>query len=97
MIEALIEGERRGLVLAELARGRMRAKIPDLAWALEGRLGEHHALICRLYLEHIDHLDDMIARLDTQVEQMMVRFARPRELLVTIPGDRGDICGGGAG
>ena len=86
MIEALIDGERRGAVLAELALGRMRAKIPDLMLALQGRFGEHHALMCRLHLEHIDHLDDMIARLDAQVEQMMVPFTRPRDLLVTIPG-----------
>ncbi len=86
MIEALIDGERRGPVLAELARGRMRAKIPDLAVALEGRFDEHHALMCRLHLEHVDHLDAMIARLDTQVQQMMVPFAPARDLLVTIPG-----------
>jgi transposase len=72
MIEALIDGERRGAVLAELARGRMRAKISDLTIALEGRFDDHHALMCQLYLEHIDHLEDMIARLDAQVEQMMI-------------------------
>ena len=47
MIESLIDGERRPEVLAELAIGRMRPKIPDLAMALEGRFGEHHALMCR--------------------------------------------------
>jgi len=86
MIEALIDGERRGQVLAELARGRMRAKIPDLALALQGRFCEHHALMCRLHLEHIDHLDDMIARLDAQIEAMMIPFQAQRDLLVTIPG-----------
>lgn len=86
MIEALISGERRGPVLADLARGRMRAKIPDLAQALEGRFGEHHALMCKLHLEHADHLDEMIARLDAQVEAMMVPFTRHRDLLVSIPG-----------
>lgn len=64
----------------------MRAKIPDLVGALEGRFDEHHALMCRLHLEHIDHLDEMIARLDAQVEQMMVPFTAQRDLLVTIPG-----------
>ena len=88
MIEALIDGERRGTVLAELAKGRMRAKIPDLSLALEGRFAEHHALMCRLHLEHIDHLEDMIARLDTQVEQMMIPFTSERDLLVTIPASR---------
>ena len=86
MIEALIDGERRPAVLADLALGRMRSKIPDLTLALEGRFGAHHALMCQLHLEHIDHLDEMISRLDTQVEQMMVPFARQRALLVTIPG-----------
>ncbi len=86
MIEALIDGERRGPVLAELARGKMRAKIPDLAMALEGRFGDHHALMCRLHLDHIDHLEAMIARLDTQIEAMMTPFRAARDLLTTAPG-----------
>lgn len=57
----------------------------DLTLALEG-FGARHALMCQLHLEHLDHLDEMINRLDTQVEQMMVPFARQRQLLVTIPG-----------
>jgi len=86
MIRALIDGERRGAVLADLARGRMRAKIADLSLALEGRFDEHHALMCTLHLEHIASLNEMIARLDAQVEKMMAPFAPQRDLLVTIPG-----------
>jgi transposase len=86
MIEALIDGERRGAVLAELAIGRMRPKIPDLSMALEGRFGDHHAMLCRLHLDHLDHLDAMIAKLDAQVEAMMQPFRAARDLLVTIPG-----------
>lgn len=86
MVEALIDGERRRKVLAELARGSMRRKIPDLGRALEGRFDSHHALMCRLHLEHLDQLDAMIAKLDTQIEQMMEPFRAPRELLSTIPG-----------
>lgn len=86
MIESLIDGERRPEVLANLARGRMRSKIPDLAMALEGRFGDHHALMCRLHLEHIDHLEEMIAQLDAQVEAMMRPFREAWSLLVTIPG-----------
>src|SRR5206468_6443187 len=67
MIEALTGGERRGPVLAQLAKGRMRVKIPDLSMALEGRFGEHHALMCRLHLDHTGHLEAMIKRLDAQV------------------------------
>jgi transposase len=86
MIEALIDGERRPAVLADLARGRMRPKIPDLALALEGRFGDHHALMCRLHLDHVGHLEDMIAKLDAQVEAMMLPFRAARDLLTTIPG-----------
>jgi len=86
MIEALIDGERRPKVLADLAMGRMRAKIGDLALALEGRFGEHHALMCRLHLDHIGHLDAMIAKLDGQIEAMMRPFRAQRDLLITIPG-----------
>ena len=86
MIEALADGERRGAVLAELAKGKMRAKIPDLSMALEGRFGDHHAVMCRLHLDHIDHLEAMIARLDAQIEAMMAPFRAARELLITIPG-----------
>ncbi|MGO9784059.1 MAG: BON domain-containing protein [Streptosporangiaceae bacterium] len=74
MIEALIDGERRPAVLADLARGKLRAKIPDLTLALEGRFGDHHALMCRLHLDHISHLDAMIAKLDAQIEAMMQPF-----------------------
>ena len=86
MICGLIDGERRGQVLAELARGRMRRKIGDLSQALEGRFGDHHALMCQLHLDHIAQLNEMIARLDAQVEAMMVPFAAQRELLATAPG-----------
>ena len=86
MIRALIDGERRGEVLAELARGRMRAKLADLSQALEGRFDDHHALMCQLHLDHIAQLNEMIAKLDAQVEAMMVPFARQQALLATIPG-----------
>ena len=86
MIEALIDGERRGAVLADLARGAMRAKIADLSLALEGRFGDHHALLCRLHLDHIGHLEVMITALDAQVEAMMIPFRAARDLLATAPG-----------
>src|SRR5882724_8073853 len=86
MIEALINGERDPGVLAELARGRMRSKIPDLTMACAGRFGAQHALMCTLHLEHIDHLTDMIARLDTRIDEASLPFVQQTELLATIPG-----------
>jgi transposase len=86
MIDALINGERDPTVLAELARGRMRSKIPDLKLACAGRFADQHALMCTLHLEHIDHLTDMITRLDTRIDQASLPFACQTELLATIPG-----------
>ena len=42
--------------------------------------------MCRLHLEHLDHLEDMIAKLDAQVEEMMAPFRPQRDLLTSIPG-----------
>jgi transposase len=86
MIGALTGGERRGPVLARLAKGRMRVKIPDLSMALEGRFGGHHALMCRLHLDHTGHLEAMIKRLDAQAGAMMTPFQAARDLLATAPG-----------
>jgi transposase len=86
MIEALIDGERRGTVLADLARGRLRAKIPDLSMALAGRFSNHHALMCRLHLRHIDELTELIDTVEQRIEAQMVPFAAERDLLMTIPG-----------
>lgn len=57
MIEALIAGERDPERLAELAKGTLRNKIPDLVKALHGRFDGHHAVLLRMHLDHIDHLD----------------------------------------
>jgi transposase len=86
MVEALIDGERRGGVLAELARGALRRKIPDLSMALTGRFTDHHAGLCRLHLKHIDQLNELIAEVEAQIEALMIPFERSRELLMSIPG-----------
>ncbi len=86
MIEALIAGQRDPAVLADLARGVIRKKIPELTLACAGRFGDQHALMCTLHLEHIDHLADMIARLDTRIDEATLPFAQQTELLATIPG-----------
>lgn len=86
MIEALIAGERDPAVLAELARGRMRVKIPALTLACAGRFADQHALMCTLHLEHIDHLTDMLARLDARIEADVDPFAQQIRRLQTIPG-----------
>ena len=86
MIEALIAGERDPRLLANLARGTMRNKIPDLAMACAGRFGDHHAVLARMHLDHIDHLTSMIDGLDERIERVLAPFAPQLRLLRTIPG-----------
>jgi transposase len=86
MIEALINGERDPAVPADPARGVMRKKIPDLTLACAGRFGAQHALMCTLHLEHIDHLTDMIARLEARIDEASLPFVHQTDLLATIPG-----------
>src|SRR3954469_13888463 len=86
MIEALIAGERDPAVLAELALTRMRPKIPDLRLALEGGFSDHHALLLRTLLDHIDHLTTAIEHLDAQVEAEAAPLSTALDLLYTIPG-----------
>ena len=68
MLKALIDGTRDPAVLAELARGRLRAKLPDLREALEGRFTTQHALLVGGILRHIDFLDAEIDALGTAIE-----------------------------
>ena len=88
LIEALIDGERRGGVLADLALGRMRTagKLADLSMALTGRFTDHHALMCRLHRDRISMFDDAIGELDAKIAPLVARYAREADLLKTLPG-----------
>jgi transposase len=88
MTGALIDGERRGPVLADLAKGRMRTagKIADLSMALAGRFTEHHALMCRLHRDRIAGFDAAVADLDDRIAGRAGRWQRELDLLKTIPG-----------
>jgi transposase len=86
MIDALIAGQRDPQVLAELAKGRMRSKIPDLQDALAGRFNEHHALLCRAMLARIDQADATIDELTARIEKLLNPHEAAVALLVGIPG-----------
>jgi transposase len=88
MIEALIDGERRGGVLADLARGRMReaGKLADLSMALTGRFTGHHALLCRLHQDRIAGFDAAVAGLDERIAGKVTRWQREAGLLTSVPG-----------
>jgi transposase len=86
MLRALVAGERDPKVLAGLARGRLRNKLPELRQALRGRFSVHHALLVRLALEHVEQLERSIAELDAEVDRVIAPFAQARDRLDTITG-----------
>jgi transposase len=88
MIESLIDGERRGQVLAGLAIGRMRTagKLAGLSMALAGRFTSHHALLCRLHLDRIKMFEEAAAGLGAQIAAKAAPWQRELDLLTTIPG-----------
>jgi transposase len=86
MLEALVGGTTDPEVLAELARGSLRNKLPALREALEGRVARHHRLLVAELLAHLDYLDEAIQRLSGEVAQMVAPFSPLLALLCTIPG-----------
>ncbi len=86
MLDALVAGTTDPQVLAELAKGKLRAKIPALKEALVGRFDRQHALIVSAILAHLDFLDEQIQLLSDEIEAQLAPFARAVELLCTIPG-----------
>ena len=86
MLEALVAGTHDPQVLAELARGRLRAKLPALREALQGRFGTHHGLLVAEMLARIDQMDETIGRLSAEVARVATPFLPLLALLGTIPG-----------
>ena len=86
MLEALVGGSTDAEAMADLARGRLRPKIPLLVSALTGRFGPNHALVVGEILAHLDYLDESIVRIQAGIDELMLPFAKERERLVTIPG-----------
>lgn len=99
MLRALIAGEQDPERLADLAQRRLRDKIPQLVEALRGHVGEHHRFMLRHHLEHLSHLEEMIAELETRIDEVLetpalnasqsddaLPFPDAVALLKTIPG-----------
>lgn len=85
MLEHLLGGEQDPEVLAELARGRLRAKLPALRQALEGRVRPHHRVLLQSLLNHIDFLEASLAHLTREIEQCLMPYAEAVALLHTLP------------
>ena len=86
MMAALIGGQTNPQVLADLARGRMRAKIGALQEAFTGHFTDHHALLLAKMLARIDAVDADIAELDAVIEEMVAPFTPAVQRLDEIPG-----------
>ncbi len=86
MLAALIAGQRDPKVLAEMARSRMRVKIPQLQEAFVGYFTDHHAFLLTKMLTRIDQASADIADLDTQIEEVIAPFAQAVTRLDDIPG-----------
>lgn len=86
MLTALIDGTTDPVVLADLARGRLRKKLPDLQRALQGRFRPHHAFLLEQILAKIDYLDETIERIGAELDRRLVPFEPMLTALDTIPG-----------
>jgi len=86
MMAALIAGERNPQVLAQMARSRMRTKIPQLEEAFVGYFTDHHRFLLAKMLSRIDALDTDIADVEAQIEAQIAPFAPAVARLDEIPG-----------
>lgn len=86
ILEAILAGATDPEQLAELAKGRLRKKLPQLKQALNGRVREHHRFLLVEQLSHIDYLDEAIGRLSGEIAERLRPFQAEIERLDTIPG-----------
>ncbi len=86
MLKAIVAGEDRPEILADLARKRLRSKIPALQAALHGRITEHHRFLLETLLEQLRFLETQITRLNQRIAEKTRSFEEALARLDTIPG-----------
>jgi transposase len=86
MLEALLEGKTDPEVLADLAMGKLRKKLPELKRALQGRFSTHHRFLLEHILGHLDFLDEAIAKISEEVAARTAPFDDSIQCMDTIPG-----------
>jgi transposase len=86
MLTQLAAGESDPQRLAELARGRMRGKLQELEGALEGQMGAHQRFLLRQQLDHLVHLEGLIAAVSAEIARRLVPYEPILQRLATIPG-----------
>lgn len=85
MLEAIEHGETDPELLAELAKGRLREKIPALRSALDGRVQPHHRLLIREVLDHIEYLERAIHRVEVSIADLLAEQDRAVQILLSLP------------
>ena len=86
ILKAILAGEEDTERLAEMSKGILRKKIPDLRLALEGRVTEHHRFLLQELLDHQEFLEKKMAEVEAEIEKRMRPFEAEVERLDTIPG-----------
>jgi transposase len=86
MLDAIVGGAVDPDRLADLAKKRLRAKLPELRRALAGRVTDHHRFLLRLHLDHLDHLEALVGRLEARIAAALAPHAEAVSRLSTIPG-----------
>ena len=86
MLKALIEGERDTEKLAEMSRGLLRRKIPQLKQALEGRVSDHHRFLLKELLDHLEFIESKMTRLEEEIAKRLRPFEETVSRLCTVPG-----------
>jgi transposase len=86
MLAAMLSGQHDPQVLAQMAHGRMRRKIPQLREALTGQFTGHHAFLCQMMLDRIDDLTARISQVTARIEDQIAPYAHAVEQLDEIAG-----------
>jgi len=86
MLEAMLSGVSDAETLAQFARKRLRAKLPALREALEGRVEQTHRILLRHLLDQIDFLQGKLDTLSEQIEPLLAPYEEQLTRLVQIPG-----------
>lgn len=86
IIEALIEGKTDTVEMANMARGRLREKIPLLEQALVGKVTDHHQFLLKALMDHLIYLESQIERFNQRIEEAARPFEKAINALIAMPG-----------
>jgi transposase len=86
MLRALLDGELTPEQMADLAKGRLRKKLVQLAPALDGRVEEHHRFLLGMQLERMEEVEATIKKLDERIDEKLLPYEKQHKLLIQIPG-----------